>query len=384
MKIIAYPGDTSACSYYRIHKPLSEARKAGYDIEMSERVEFEHLIGKKITDKEFAKIQEKIKKDPALESKLNFKPKYDLYVFQRQHDRPNWTRMRYLLEQGAAVVYEMDDNLFSIDKTNPAYTHFMEPEAQQTIAECCQMATALTVSTDYLKKVLSPLNQAIAVLPNSLDLNLWNKYRDQRAEYFKNPADKKIRIGYAGSPTHFLDFRIIRNVIPAVLRRNANIKFKFIGTDWSQIFKKEFAGLENQLESVNYRGLEDWQEALIDINIGLAPLADTEFNRCKSNLKWLEYSALNIPTIASKVEPYAKSIDDGKTGILIGGDSEAVWTREILSLVNSTAKREYLASNARAEVERKYNLENNWKLWIAVYQFILESMRNADKAKKTA
>ena len=37
---------------------------------------------------------------------------------------------------------------------------------------------------------------------------------------------------------------------------------------------------------------------------GLAPLEDTPFNRAKSDLKFLEYSALGLPTVASRVTPY--------------------------------------------------------------------------------
>ena len=43
---------------------------------------------------------------------------------------------------------------------------------------------------------------------------------------------------------------------------------------------------------------------------------DTPFTRCKSDLKVLDYSALGIPGIYSRVTPYAATVNHGETGWL--------------------------------------------------------------------
>lgn len=50
-------------------------------------------------------------------------------------------------------------------------------------------------------------------------------------------------------------------------------------------------------------------------DMAFMPLADTEFNRAKSDLKFIEASAARLATLASKVV-YGDSIIDGRTGIL--------------------------------------------------------------------
>ena len=44
--------------------------------------------------------------------------------------------------------------------------------------------------------------------------------------------------------------------------------------------------------------------ASIRPDIGLCPLTDTAFNRCKSPIKWMEYAMAGAATVASPVEPY--------------------------------------------------------------------------------
>ena len=42
----------------------------------------------------------------------------------------------------------------------------------------------------------------------------------------------------------------------------------------------------------------------LDLNVMVAPCIDNEFNRCKSNIKWLEACALGIPLLASDIAAY--------------------------------------------------------------------------------
>ena len=47
--------------------------------------------------------------------------------------------------------------------------------------------------------------------------------------------------------------------------------------------------------------------ASLGLDLALAPLEDNLFNRCKSNLKFLEYGACGYPVIASDIECYRGS-----------------------------------------------------------------------------
>ena len=49
--------------------------------------------------------------------------------------------------------------------------------------------------------------------------------------------------------------------------------------------------------------------AMCDLDIGLAPLLDTEFNRGKSCIKFYEYAAVGTVTLASDVLPYSSEVN---------------------------------------------------------------------------
>ena len=100
-------------------------------------------------------------------------------------------------------------------------------------------------------------------------------------------------------------------------------------------------------------------------SIGIAPLADTVFNRCKSELKWTEYAALSRPTIASKSEPY-NVIEHGVDGLLAASADE--WREHLLRLLHNPVEARKIGANARARIEREYDAVGQASRWLDVYR----------------
>jgi hypothetical protein len=76
------------------------------------------------------------------------------------------------------------------------------------------------------------------------------------------------------------------------------------------------------------------------------PLNDTPFNRCKSDLKFLEASAHRVTALASTVV-YGEVIRNGETGVVFNGPAEL--QRRLLGLLADPA-----AALAMAEAARTY------------------------------
>ena len=112
---------------------------------------------------------------------------------------------------------------------------------------------------------------------------------------------------------------------------------------------------------------------LCHFDIGIAPLEDTSFNSSKSNIKFLEYSALGIPTVASKVTPYSSTIVNGETGFLIKpkGTVYLDWVKALTKLVENKELREQVGKNANKFVKENFNIEKNVDLWKDTYLEIL-------------
>ncbi len=97
-------------------------------------------------------------------------------------------------------------------------------------------------------------------------------------------------------------------------------------------------------------------------DIGIAPLVDTAFTRCKSHIKWMEYSMYQLPTVASRVYPYfmdltgRKTITDGETGFLCRTPEE--WEAKLTKLIDSKELRLKIGKQAYEHVKKNWQYED--------------------------
>tara|TARA_R110002167_G_scaffold153010_10_gene347146 strand:+ start:62 stop:391 length:330 start_codon:yes stop_codon:yes gene_type:complete len=105
-----------------------------------------------------------------------------------------------------------------------------------------------------------------------------------------------------------------------------------------------------------------------EIDIGICPLIDNLFNRSKSNLKWLQYSALGAATVASDLDPY-KDIEDGVDGVLVEETQEA-WSDAIMSLLKDDKKRVSMGNEARETLLKTWDVRNRAADWVTVFDAV--------------
>jgi len=110
--------------------------------------------------------------------------------------------------------------------------------------------------------------------------------------------------------------------------------------------------------------IDRYASLLEGFDIGTAPLLDTRFNRCKSDLKVLEYSMAGVPFVASKVAPYEAAVAAGAGGLLARNESD--WRRQLARLLDSRDLREELAESGRAWASTR-TIEGNIHRWVRAY-----------------
>ncbi len=247
------------------------------------------------------------------------------------------------------IIYDIDDLLIRLPSFHPSFNELNK--MKERILDNIKYADVVTVSTERLKENLQSLNKNIIVVPNYIDPDIWLK-----PDTTKNHDQyNRTVIAFVGTPTHYKDLEI---VIPAIKRLCKEYKdrivFRFFGC-----FPKELEGLEG-VEFVsglikNYREFAFFLKKQ-HIDIALAPLYPDEFNECKSNIKFLEYSICQIPGIYSRLTPYAESIRDGETGILCNQNHED-WYQSIKTLIENTSLRRSIAENAYRDVLNRFILD---------------------------
>jgi glycosyltransferase involved in cell wall biosynthesis len=94
-------------------------------------------------------------------------------------------------------------------------------------------------------------------------------------------------------------------------------------------------------------------EDLADLDVGIMPLADTDWERGKCGLKALQYMALGVPAVVSPVGVNTEIVRDGENGLLAATGEE--WERALERLLADDGLRRRLGDAGRATVESGYS-----------------------------
>ncbi len=223
-------------------------------------------------------------------------------------------------------------------------------------------ADVVTVSTQRLCDVLRDYNDRVVVLPNYFDDTLWSLKPPQP----KNPQEESLIIGYMGTNSHKPDLEHIAPVLLGLMERlPQKISLNFWGTPPPMAFRSLPQVQWTPFGIRSYPEFAAWFQTQ-SADIFIAPLVDNLFNRCKSPLKFFEYSALGVPGVFSRLDPYEGVIKHGHNGFLAGTNSE--WEECLRSLIEDEALRFRMAIEAQVTIQENWLLSRNISRWIETFQ----------------
>lgn len=256
------------------------------------------------------------------------------------------------LSRHARLVYELDDDPFTIEAHNPAVAAYGNELSQDSITHCIQIADLVTVSTEPLAERIRKINPNVVVLGNRIDEHMLTIQRPRR---------DKLTIGWAGGASHLEDIKVCAHGLRKTLDHHRDVEAHFIGPDFTQLIRRPVRSTPWCQSTTDYY-------KLIDFDIGLAPLVPTTFARAKSHIKALEYAALGIPVIASDVDPYRDFVIDGVTGWIARYEHQ--WATRLRELINDEAMRTEMGAKARA-MAADWTIQKGWQEWESAYQSVL-------------
>jgi glycosyltransferase involved in cell wall biosynthesis len=276
---------------------------------------------------------------------------YDEVIAQaRLHNRP--------------VVYELDDLLVDLPETHPDYGHYTG--VRGPILEAAASAQAVVCTTESLGEYLRQFNPHVHVWPNYLNDSLWSL----RSIAPIDEVERSTRvIGYLGSHSHRPD---LEEIVPVLERLLERYRDRVLLRLWGMQVPERLAELTN-VESVSV-GLVDYGAFARyfiqqECDVFIAPLLDNRFNRSKSSLKFLEYGALGVPGVYSRVTPYENIVDPGKTGFLASSSEE--WEEYLVELLESPALRVEIGSAAQDFIRQNWLLSDHAHEWAELMRQIL-------------
>jgi GT2 family glycosyltransferase/glycosyltransferase involved in cell wall biosynthesis len=261
--------------------------------------------------------------------------------------------------QGLQLVYEIDDDLFQMGKEHPEHQHYANV---LQAAEClAKSADVILTPTEVLRQRLLTYNANTIVLPNYLDERLWVELAAPNRFSFD-----QIRILYAGTVSHLHDLEFLGRAVEKLGRHRERVTFEVIGIDNGSPSRKWFQHTPVPPRiAASYPRFATWIQNQNRWHWAVAPLLDTQFNRSKSPLKFLEYSALGLPSICSEGPVYSPAVRHGETGLLVPNDPEH-WRQALEQAVTDSALWEHLRNKCQTVVKANTisaNAEKIMSVW---------------------
>lgn len=272
---------------------------------------------------------------------------YDAYIFSRTYHPRVFPTTLALYEQGATIVWELDDDLPSIPTYSPVKKAF-GPDEIKMLGVWLGLASLVSCSTQRLANSTEAFYPGARgktrVAENLIDPRPYEPFSLTNRQADASP----LRLMFAGSHTHMIDMGPVLPLADHVLESDDAYLLW-----WGYRPEKYATAHPNKmmLMGLSPRSAYEAQLALAAPHIGLCPLLDCHFNTCKSSIKWMEYSAAGAASIASNVPPFADDIIHSETGLLINDDG---WLDAYRQL-KDPAERGQIAARAREVVLSEYS-----------------------------
>lgn len=262
--------------------------------------------------------------------------------------------------KGGTLVYEVDDDLLDAAALKARSFGGDTEELARKVDWLCRHADLVTVSTEPLAELLRDRSSNLRVVPNLIDAELWRleRARDHGSGQYARSPSGPVRIGYIGTQSHDQDLAMVADAMRRLLSVYGNrIEIEVIGAfqNAQPMFGKRVALPKN----TDYPSFVGWLNQRVHWDIGIIPLQDDRFNRSKSNLKFLEYAALDLAIACSDVESYRNIGRDGINALMVENESSA-WFDAVAKLIEAPELRAKLSSNARAEVRERWCIDRSF------------------------
>ena len=277
--------------------------------------------------------------------------KNSMIVIQRIHRRSLYSALLFLLAtlRPDHCIYDIDDADYLEHDPNLIYR----------FARSC---SAISAGSAEIMHHLATLNSRIIHTTSPvLDLG--------QVKTKKNPI---LNIGWIGDYGGDHQIALETLLFPAIKNLSFTVKLTLLGVKKEKTKKEiqaEFQDFDDiQLHiplDVNWRDEESIQKEILDLDVGIATLLNTDIHRAKSGIKAKQYMNNGIPVLSSDMPENNRYVFDKYNGFLFNS------TEELEQGINnfqemSTAQYMSISKNARESI-RLFNHEKFFRQWIQIW-----------------
>lgn len=249
---------------------------------------------------------------------------------------------------GVGVVWDNDDDITSIPRSNPHYRRLGGPANSARVRQAIgRMVASVDVVTTPSEALADQYRAAGAA-----DVRVLENFLPPEFGSAKPVKHDGVVIAWLAGLEHQADYQQLRlkETFEHLLDAHPDVRFMSIGL-----------GLGLPAERYEHLPLVDFLDlarTLARADVGVAPLADIPWNRARSNIKLKEYAAAGLPWLASPVGPYL-GLGEQQGGRLVADDD---WSGALDELIVNARARRKLAKRA-AKWAKGQAVERHAHLW---------------------
>jgi glycosyltransferase involved in cell wall biosynthesis len=354
---------------------------------------------------------------------------YDAVVFHSFiHKAPferNIQRIEWLKSKGIKVIMDIDD-MWAVDQRHPMYEQIKATKLPEKKVQMLRLVDYVTCTTEYFANVIKErlgLRTNVFVFPNAVDEN--------EPQFKSNPIPSdRLRFGWLGGSSHLHDLDMLKSGIHTIqnqfldktqfvlcgfdlrgqvseinkqtgeIRKRDILPHETVWSQYEKIFTNDYKSLSPEYskflltfkdekysdENEPYR--RRWTQEISRyannynyFDVSLAPLVESMFNGCKSQLKIIEAGFHKKPIIASETNPYTidlinavdegKFIDKGNALLVSPRKNHKQWAQHIKRLIENPNMIEDLGNRLYETVKDKYSLMKVSKDRVQFFKSIL-------------
>lgn len=255
----------------------------------------------------------------------------DLVHCFRREDRMG--DLQELSRRGVAISFDNDDDLSSSDMLSGKSSLRglrTNRRLSAAYAEIARFADLVTTPSARIADIYREKGaEHVEVIENYIDR--------QAIRPRRHPPHEGLVIGWVAGLEHAADIPGLRlvEILSQLLEIHPSLRILTVGA--------RLPLRSDRYEHIKFVPHAELTKIAARIDIAIAPLTDTPFNRARSNIKLKEYAAGGTSWIASAVGPY-QDLGEKQGGMVIDNDS---WFDALDALIRSPRVRKRLSRRAR-------------------------------------
>ena len=255
------------------------------------------------------------------------------------------------------LVLDLDD-YWVLESGHPMVDMYRVNKIPRIIREHIKIVDHVICTNDFLASKIRLLNPNVTIIPNCT----YAFYKQFLPE--PTPSDV-VRFGWFGGAQHYEDILLMQQGFEVLAcDKQLNQKYKLFLGGWNpnemyELYEGIFTakGRNDNYQRIASADIYSYVGGYNFIDVCIAPLRETTFNKCKSELKIIEAAAMQKALIASDAYPYNAILKHNENSLLVKESRPRDWYKAIKTLTADKDLRDGLASNLSADVKSRFDID---------------------------